>query len=1727
MKPDSGRIRVVNGHAHRMQKNSTAARKRRLRKLIDEIENAFKMGEISSIIRDVRLKNAPAFIDGSIADINDTFVEEKLEEPDSSAKRGGNKYQVFAREKSTFVSKPLPKVNLDVDKYIKQKKDKRKARNRVDSILAGSGHKGVIDAGLFTRQEAIAEVRNVISKSDRFKPKIIDEDTILDNPIVRTPRPQLSLKSIKVDSQKRIEGKTSVSKKKIKASKYEAWKPDVDDILDIKENYVDNRLVMPLSSMDISDDPIGSVTEKIYAESNEFFQHDVLSSIVLRIRELGLTSDISKNFPFGINVVTYIVQIAISNDSVSKLLATGQFITICANKFAHRMLDVVEHLQSLGEEFIEYISVRWPLRTESLDTMEAAMNNLAMLLTSDLILKFKTFILQIVSYHAFEKDFSHKIKTLFGDEKPMSLIDFIPHVCKSIITLLRAGEAWMNGLPFHEAFLSGDPVVGIIRNTQSILAYRDATYPGLPVPGFMCEKEFVSKLEENINVMSSMLKSPGIKPSSANALHECYTKALLAKNEKMTSIMSKKRLTPYAFVLWGAPGVGKGVILPKIFEIHSEVKGRKFEQSHVFHRQMFSQYIEGYSPYSHPYGHWSEPGSKSKEIAARTGDDVVMELTSLIDSLPYAVNSAFEGKGKIFALFECIGADCNSPNMNLDIIVNNRTAFYRRFDYIHVRPMPEFTQPGTAKLDVKKAIQAGGDPMDRYLFTISVREPVTNEKFVETAILTDARWPVFREFLSERIKDRIATLERVEAVCNPVAESNEVSSNPIRASYDFYKHLYSLYYHARYIVNFSGHSLLYALLSFVIIASYLVSMVTTGIVSRSFSTVATYCKFKSDHHAAKVRDYKEGIIFPSNRWIYITSFATLVAVLLGSYIKTRGNNIRERLVRAAGWCLMKDNPRASALPLTEEQAMELVEEALIKQSESKTDFKLPSEANDPLNHIEEEIGATDIKRKIHIRDNPTYWNDMYLPPPNPKSLNHYRDILSVINSNVRKVKFYSIRKNPVETYVTGVYGNYALINAHCLSGIDECVMELVISPEIGRAFFFERKYSARIGEDIILFKIKHTNFVDIRDYMVDHIPTLSCNGYVGMQPARVKYCDTPIQYEDVPTGTTLTVPSHFEYNYPGHKPGLCGTPIIAQTSKGYHFVGIHAAGARDSPLAYGVPIFLNTLIKIDNGMFEQASEGKALFQSLELPVMKSPFRFERFEAIKYFGKLPGPVMINSRSELRPTRYSKLIPDLIGVKMHDDNGKPLYSAPPMKPFVKDGEYYSPFNNALRKMNRGQIPLKQDVLRRIVKELTDRFAPALKGIRPTTVEVAINGLRDDSSSRRINVRTAGGVGFNGKKDKYLPIVEETEEYLTREPISEVKRRVQEKLERMAKEETTFTCYKASPKDEARETAKCETGQTRLFYGAPLDSLIILRMFLMPLYNAMLHSHLFCSAVGINMHLDANELYEKLNNFSDYSIEGDYKSYEFNVPFEIAEAACTIIYDSYKRAGNSAPMLRILKSLLTEILYPIISMNGDVFVVVAMQPSGVYGTAELNSIKNLIILMYIFYMLCSDKDFFSEVLPDTYGDDLIAAVKETSIARFNNITIAEYCKTYLDMDFTPSSKEGEHRAYLSTSELSFLKRNFQYSNILCKWVAPLQKTSIAKSLMMYIPSKSISSDLQQLEMLVSMLYELFLHSQTQFEFEEFRNNFISLGESLGYDYTEVSLKLPSYEKLYEALK
>jgi hypothetical protein len=798
------------------------------------------------------------------------------------------------------------------------------------------------------------------------------------------------------------------------------------------------------------------------------------------------------------------------------------------------------------------------------------------------------------------------------------------------------------------------------------------------------------------------------------------------------------------------------------------------------------------------------------------------------------------------------------------------------------------------------------------------------------------------------------------------------------------------------------------------------------------------------------------------------------------------------------------------------------------------------------------------------RGNGVDWESLDRPAPVPVTQEQRKDkaeIVNRINRNIRVARFFGDKVT--EGRIFGICEDMALVNRHTMCHAKNNVWEVEF-----RLFADDdtslRKCTIDKGEmfpvdgDIWLIRVRGLKFKDIRPYIAERLVTPAIYGNIGEifgEKVLIKRSHRIVATDANWGVVPIEVPLMYKWN--NHAKGMCGIPLLMEYSGGFGIVGIHAAGTNSTD-SYSQSIDLVSITKAMDYLNENSctlgvnSEGKIRLppgQSIGRSVNRhSPICFEDVKGIDVFGTLTGyTAMRLGKSKLEESPFLSYAEKLTGVSPIGENGHPLYGAPPFSHGfnVETGEYQAPYNHFVKKCGVVKNSLHPKILRKSIQVISDHLISGLqsKGVtelKPVPLAVAINGDPEDFYSRPVRPSTSGGWAWPGKKSKHmrdccLPFKEDAKEF-----TQDVNEQVLEQLLAYERGEDALPLLGAQLKDEPRSYTKIKDRKTRVFCMSPVESTLVNKMFLSPFYTKMVeYDDLFCAAIGINMHSsDVTDLVNKMTTFSDKFMEGDYGGYDTSMPYDIGLAANTIVHDVLQHFGYTDRELEYVRGILSDNLYPTIVMRGDVFAAPALQPSGKYATAEDNSLRGLILLVYAFIEECTaygstfsertrttdfqPEDFFKTVRPVVYGDDMVAGVKPALQDHFNNITYQKFCSEVYGLDFTNAQKTMEMNKFLNWDETSFLKRSFVYREDLGEWVAPIELASIMKSICYYLPSRSVNSRDQLIDSCVSAARELFFHLRSD-EYDQRRWEFAEvIAEIYELQSTDVVKKFPTFEEI-----
>lgn len=768
------------------------------------------------------------------------------------------------------------------------------------------------------------------------------------------------------------------------------------------------------------------------------------------------------------------------------------------------------------------------------------------------------------------------------------------------------------------------------------------------------------------------------------------------------------------------------------------------------------------------------------------------------------------------------------------------------------------------------------------------------------------------------------------------------------------------------------------------------------------------------------------------------------------------------------------------------------------------------------------------------RRNAGVWNVQQTVPIAANTLD-LPDMANLVARNVRACMF-QVGDQMQIAKVLGLKGSWILVNRHLVGDdrVNEC--ELHVSKTCD---WIESEIHVRskpipgtitnISPDLVIFQIGGVVFRDITPHFIPSYAkfTTSVEAMFGFDKVNARYLDQQIIIKDQVDPGKKYIHSGL-WTYPSEEgKGKCGWPLIIKHGRGCSIVGIHSGGDGlngFSQFVSGDKLVFNR----SNNHLDVYSEGINI--EVDDPSPKSLFRFENMSKPVYYGKEPGCVLINNKSRLQ-----RLFPEEEILELFEDfaDFKPdkRFVKPLMKPTIRDGEYISPWNVACRQMDRDIPSPNYAVLDSVIEQLSKHIVDGLiangvEKLAPLLCEVAVNGTMDDPFIRRINSSTAGGHGWPGPKSDYLVIDDGITDWVTRQPTPELKRAIEEIFESYERKEMSCPIFQASLKDEPRPIDKVISGKTRVFYGSPTHYLVAARMLLAPILSLMgEHSDVFCTGIGINMHSEAGDIASKLFVGGFRPVDGDIRSFDIALPFWVREACNKILYNIAESLGYSDYALDMLLGILSDALYPTISMLKDIFVLSGLQPSGIFGTAEMNSLALLVAIFYLWKINARTKylDFFSHLKIITYGDDLLMSISDEVIESFNNEVLCDLFMRHMGVEYTAGDKGTTMTKYNTVEGVTFLKRKFVKRD--GEWIAPLDLHSCFKMLEWYIPSSSCPINSQVLSTVTSNLIEMYFHLPRE-RHDGYRSKLISIIQN-NYQVVETdTYDLPTWSSIYERL-
>lgn len=341
-----------------------------------------------------------------------------------------------------------------------------------------------------------------------------------------------------------------------------------------------------------------------------------------------------------------------------------------------------------------------------------------------------------------------------------------------------------------------------------------------------------------------------------------------------------------------------------------------------------------------------------------------------------------------------------------------------------------------------------------------------------------------------------------------------------------------------------------------------------------------------------------------------------------------------------------------------------------------------------------------------------------------------------------------------------------------------------------------------------------------------------------------------------------------------------------------------------------------------------------------------------------------------------------------------------------------------------------------------------------------------------------------------------------------------------------------YNWSPKDEARAQAKVDLGKIRLFNCAPAEHALLMRKYLLTFVKVFQENpHVFEGAPGcVAQSLEWEAHREYLIQFGeDRMVAGDYKAFDKNMEAIIIHAAFDFIKIILSAAGWESEDLIVIDCIANDLAHNYCLIDGQLVQISGSNPSGHPLTVIVNCIVNSLYLRYCFHILAEEQqlpadallyDYKQYVALLTYGDDNAFGVSQ-AVPWYNHTTIAEVLST-IGVTYTMADKLSESIPFIHIDHVSFLKRTWRWDEDVGAYLAPLEEASIRKSLLVNIPSKSISKENQMVAVMNSCVNEFFFYGKERFEFE--RKYFLSVVDHFELTAELAAQPFPTWDDLYE---
>ncbi|APG78922.1 hypothetical protein 1 [Beihai sipunculid worm virus 3] len=381
----------------------------------------------------------------------------------------------------------------------------------------------------------------------------------------------------------------------------------------------------------------------------------------------------------------------------------------------------------------------------------------------------------------------------------------------------------------------------------------------------------------------------------------------------------------------------------------------------------------------------------------------------------------------------------------------------------------------------------------------------------------------------------------------------------------------------------------------------------------------------------------------------------------------------------------------------------------------------------------------------------------------------------------------------------------------------------------------------------------------------------------------------------------------------------------------------------------------------------------------------------------------------------------------------------------------------------------------------------------------LDAVLAGIDGVDGVNAMNFATSSGFGLKGKKNVYVVKSDRHVDGITcpRDLDPLVLEEIEKMKTKLANGECINTIFKGSLKDEPTKLTK---KKVRVFAACNIAFTILVREYFLTLTKLMLdHPETFECAVGVVA--ESPQWTDFMNHIYKYGkdrcVAGDYAAFDGRMSPKFMLLAFKLLIQLAERSGNyDADDLTIMRGIATEITNPLYDHHGTLVRFFGSNPSGHPMTVNINSLVNSLYMRYCYFALADKHYLFKSRIPPfasvvalmTYGDDNIMSVKKGH-DYFNHTAIAGVLAD-AGIKYTMADKEAESVPFIHASETSFLKRAAVWDEELKLYRAPIELSSIAKTLHAHVESDVLTPEQHSAEAIRGVAEKFFEYGREVYE-------------------------------------